>query len=82
MGEHCISQGVGDSGQGFVNAILFCVFTAKVREKFKMALARLRHCHCCQRHPYNYDLQCSSNNSYYTTKTSQASRKVTMTQNP
>lgn len=26
-------QGIGDSGQGVVNAVLFCLFTQKVRKK-------------------------------------------------
>jgi hypothetical protein len=76
----CIA-GIGDSGQGFVNAVLFCVFTAKVREKFKIGLARLRHCRCCKRHPYNYDLQYSTSNNYSTTE-SHTNRKMKMAQSP
>ena len=75
------SQGIGDSGQGFVNAVLFCVFTAKVREKFKIGLARLRHCPCCKRHPYNYDLQYSTSTNYSTTE-SHTNTKMKMAQSP
>ena len=35
-------QGIGDSGQGFANAILFVLFTPKVRRYF----LRLLFCHC------------------------------------
>ena len=35
-------QGIGDSGQGFANAILFVLFTPKVRRYF----LRLLLCHC------------------------------------
>ena len=37
-----LSQGIGDSGQGFTNAILFVLFTPKVRCYF----LRLLFCHC------------------------------------
>ena len=37
-----LPQGIGDSGQGFANAILFCLLTPKVRRYF------LRHL-CCLR---------------------------------
>ena len=36
-----LPQGIGDSGQGFANAILFCLLTPKVRRYF------LRHLCCC-----------------------------------
>ena len=29
-------QGVGDSSQGFANFVLFCLFTDKIREKFRL----------------------------------------------
>ena len=38
-------QGIGDSGQGFTNAILFIVFTRSARESF-MHFIR---CKCCRR---------------------------------
>lgn len=31
-----ILHGVGDSGQGFANFVLFCLFTEKIRRKFKL----------------------------------------------
>lgn len=36
------AAGIGDSGQGFVNALLFCFFTPRVREKL---------CCCCRGNP-------------------------------
>lgn len=39
---HCYTQGIGDSGQGFVNALLFCVFTPKVRKQFLLLLLNSR----------------------------------------
>ena len=36
-----LPQGIGDSGQGFANGILFCLLTPKVRRYF------LRHLCCC-----------------------------------
>ena len=63
-----------------MNAVLFCVFTAKVREKLKMGLMRLRHCGCCgERRSYNYDLQYTTNS--HPTETGQDSKKVVMAQN-
>lgn len=38
----CSVQGIGDSGQGFVNALLFCVFTPKVRKQFLLLLLNSR----------------------------------------
>lgn len=35
-------QGIGDSGQGFVNSLLFCVFTPKVRKQFLLLLINFR----------------------------------------
>ena len=35
-------QGIGDSGQGFTNGILFVLFTRKVRDKFIQLLTWLR----------------------------------------
>ena len=29
-------QGIGDSSQGFANFVLFCLFTDKIREKFRL----------------------------------------------
>lgn len=29
-------QGVGDNSQGFTNFVLFCLFTDKIKEKFKL----------------------------------------------
>ena len=29
-------QGIGDSSQGFANFVLFCLFTDKIREKFRV----------------------------------------------
>lgn len=54
------ASGIGDSGQGFVNALLFCVFTPKVRTRL---MATLRSpssflccccCCCCRREPSNH----------------------------
>lgn len=66
-----LPQGIGDSGQGFVNALLFCLFTTKVREKFKTEVMRLYHCCRCRRHPYT-NLDYSTNASL---PDSQAKRK-------
>ena len=30
-------QNIGDSGQGFANAVLYCVFTKRVRDHFLLA---------------------------------------------
>lgn len=60
--------GVGDCGQGFVNAVLFCAFTAKVREKFKLGVARLCLLRCCWKSPYNYDLQHPTHTTYSSTE--------------
>jgi G protein-coupled receptor 157 len=73
----CIA-GIGDTGQGFVNAILFCLFTTKVREKLKVGVARLCHCHCLKSHSYT-SLQYSTNSAF--TSTSQAEKKVLMSEN-
>ena len=61
-----------------MNAVLFCVFTAKVREKFRVGMARMQHCGCWKRRSYNYDLQYSTNS--HSTE-SQGSKKVAMAQN-
>ena len=70
-------QGIGDSGQGFVNAVLFCLFTAKVREKLKVAVKRLYYCRCWKRHSYT-DLQYSTNSTF---TESQTNKKVLMAEN-
>ena len=36
-------QGIGDSGQGFVNALLFCVFTPKVRKKLVLCVVNSKY---------------------------------------
>lgn len=69
--------GIGDSGQGFVNAVLFCLFTAKVREKLKVAVKRLYYCRCWKRHSYT-DLQYSTNSTF---TESQTNKKVLMAEN-
>ncbi len=33
-----MTQGCGDSSQGFANFLLFCVFTRRVREKYRQYL--------------------------------------------
>ena len=40
----CFPQGIGDSGQGIVNAFLFCLLTPKVRQKL---LTCFMHVLCC-----------------------------------
>ena len=40
----CFPQGIGDSGQGLVNAFLFCLLTPKVRQKL---LSCFVHVLCC-----------------------------------
>lgn len=37
-------QGIGDSAQGFANAVLYCALVAKVRQRL---LAGCRRCCCC-----------------------------------
>ena len=46
MNYDCIIQGIGDSGQGFVNALLFCVFTPRVRNQCLLLIFKSR---CLQR---------------------------------
>ena len=41
-------QGIGDSGQGLLNAILFVLFTKKVRDNFLFLLRWLFCCGLCQ----------------------------------
>jgi len=55
------AAGIGDSGQGFVNALLFCVFTPKVRKKLlcMCCCCRARDGRCCWRADY-VDLSPSS----------------------
>ena len=38
--DHAYVQGIGDSGQGFANAILFVVLSKNVRDSFKRCLKR------------------------------------------
>ena len=45
-------QGIGDSGQGFANAILFVLFTPKVRRYF-LRLVLCRHLWHRSEHPVN-----------------------------
>ena len=73
-----LPQGIGDSGQGFVNALLFCLFTIKVREKFKTEVMRLYHCCCCRRHQYT-NLDCSTNASSTDSRTKK--KKLPLSEN-
>lgn len=73
-----LPQGIGDSGQGFVNALLFCLFTIKVREKFKTEVMRLYHCCCCRRHQYT-NLDCSTNTSSTDSRTKK--KKLPLSEN-
>ena len=64
-----------------MNAVLFCVFTAKVREKLKtgtkkVCLAGLTSLRCCKRRSY-IDLQYSTNSGYTESQT----KKVAMSEN-
>jgi len=43
-----ILHGVGDSSQGFANFILFCLFTDKIRKKFRLCCIQLLSCFCFQ----------------------------------
>ncbi len=60
-------QGVGDSAQGFVNALLFCVFTPKVREKFKLS-GICKACQSPKQRASVADLQLSNSSSLPTMK--------------
>ena len=42
-----ILQGVGDSSQGFANFVLFCLFTEKIRKKFRLSCIRFTP-YCCR----------------------------------
>ena len=61
-----------------MNGVLFCLFTTKVRDKLKVAVARLYYCQCWRRRTYNYDLQFSTNSA---SSEAQVQKKVVMSEN-
>lgn len=40
-------QGIGDSSQGFVNGIIFCLLTPSVRHRLCLGFSKLYRCFCC-----------------------------------
>ena len=65
---------MGDSGQGFINAILFVVFTSNVRKRLLLQLS----CVCCKwwklkkhgRHDDKHSVQHAKSNSRFSFKSS------------
>ena len=62
----CFAQGIGDSGQGAVNALLFVFFTKRVRQRLLHYLV----CGCCsaqfKSQPFSVDVTGNVQNYYHT----------------
>jgi len=48
-----IVQGIADSAQGWMNCILFCITTRKIREKF---MEFVECCFCCRKKQINISI--------------------------
>ena len=66
LGVHCIMQGIGDSSQGFANAILFVIFTKNIRDSFIKCL-------CCGK-TFKNDDNLEAEGHIQNTRSNQSSR--------
>lgn len=69
-----LCQGVGDSGQGLANFVLFCLFTDKIRKTFKIGCDSIKpYCYSVKKHQLfdtqstNFPLNAASDVSSYGT---------------